>query len=140
MITDATFLLVDDDAVAILAVRRALKRLKITSATLAASDGQDALAVLRDAEPAENSAVVPFIVILDLQMPRMGGLEFLDALVGDERLQDVMVLVFAPPEMHHLIKSRYDQHVRGFLDKDRTEETLAQALTELRDSGATVSG
>ncbi|WP_299916712.1 response regulator [uncultured Roseobacter sp.] len=140
MITDATFLLVDDDAVAILAVRRALKRLKITSATLTASDGQDALAVLRDAESAENSAVVPFIVILDLQMPRMGGLEFLDALIGDERLQDVMVLVFAPPEMHHLIKSRYGQHVRGFLDKDRTEETLAQALTKLRDSSATVSG
>ena len=76
---EATFLLVDDDQISIMAMKRALKKLKIVNKTLEAKDGQEALDILRAAADKATGKLPPFIVTLDLNMPRMNGLDFIEA-------------------------------------------------------------
>ncbi len=81
-------LLVEDDQVDAMTVKRALKEIKITNRLDITSDGEQALAHLRDAQ---NET--PCIILLDLNMPRMNGIEFLRVIKQDETLKRVPVVV-----------------------------------------------
>ncbi len=126
----ATFLLVDDDVVSIMAMKRALKSLKIVNHTIVAKDGQEALEILTGAASVEGS-LPPFIVTLDLNMPRMNGLEFLDAVRADPRLQRLVIFVFTTSDMPDDIQSAYSKNIAGYLVKDNPSETFAKALDML---------
>lgn len=127
----ATFLLVDDDAISIMAMKRALKKLKIVNKTLVAKDGQDALEILNAAAKTADGQLPPFIVTLDLNMPRMNGLEFLEAVRSDPRLHRLVVFVFTTSDMPADIQSAYSKNVAGYLVKDNPSATFAQALDML---------
>ncbi|MCV3270601.1 response regulator [Roseobacter sinensis] len=127
----ATFLLVDDDAISIMAMKRALKKLKIVNETLVAKDGQEALDILRAAAEVAGNRLPPFIVTLDLNMPRMNGLEFLEAVRADPRLHRLVVFVFTTSDMPGDIRSAYSKNVAGYLVKDNPGETFAKALEML---------
>ena len=128
---EATFLLVDDDQISILAMQRALKKLRIVNKTLIARDGQEALDTLRDSIDTATGKLPPFIVTLDLNMPRMSGLEFLDAVRADPQLQRLVVFVFTTSDMPHDISSAYGRNVAGYLVKDNPSETFSAALEML---------
>lgn len=81
-------LLIEDDLVDVMSVRRALRDLQITNPLIHVENGEDALAYLRD--PAHER---PGIILLDLNMPRMNGHEFLDAIKKDEDLRRIPVIV-----------------------------------------------
>ena len=66
----ATILLVDDDAISIMAMKRALRKLNVRNETLVASDGLQALEVLRDVQVKGGGALPPFIVVLDILTPK----------------------------------------------------------------------
>jgi CheY-like chemotaxis protein len=83
-------LLVDDDKVDAMAVRRALRDLRIEDALEVAGDGQEALAVLN-----QSRGGPPRFILLDLNMPRMGGLEFLRTLKRDDSLRSIPVVVLS---------------------------------------------
>lgn len=86
-------LLVEDDELDVMSVRRSMKRLDIPYELYTAFNGIEALKLLRGTD--ENPALecLPDIILLDLNMPRMNGLEFLAILRGDERLRDISVYV-----------------------------------------------
>ncbi|WP_299676393.1 response regulator [uncultured Roseobacter sp.] len=128
---EATFLLVDDDDISIMAMKRALKKLKIVNRVRVAKDGQDALEILNDAAEAAEGRLPPFIVTLDLNMPRMNGLEFLEAVRADPRLHRLVVFVFTTSDMPDDIQSAYSRNVAGYLVKDNPRETFARALDML---------
>lgn len=73
-----TILLVEDDDVDAQGVERSLRKRKIANEIVRAVDGLDALALLQ-----EDKVKRPYIILLDLQMPRMSGLEFLKKLRSD---------------------------------------------------------
>ena len=116
---EATFLLVDDD------------QISIVNKTLIARDGQEALDTLRDSIDTATGKLPPFIVTLDLNMPRMSGLEFLDAVRADPQLQRLVVFVFTTSDMPHDISSAYGRNVAGYLVKDNPSETFSAALEML---------
>lgn len=125
---EATFLLVDDDLISIMAMKRALKKLKIVNKTLVAKDGQEALDILKAAANEGPSGLPPFIVTLDINMPRMNGLEFLEAIRADSALQRTVVFVFTTSDMPHDIQSAYSKNVAGYLVKENPSETFSEAL------------
>ena len=81
-------LLVEDDAVDVMTVRRAIKDLNIANSLYIASNGEEGLEILRD-----ENIEKPCIIFLDINMPKMNGIEFLKELRNDEALRHTPVIV-----------------------------------------------
>jgi len=88
MQTTKPLLLVEDDDLDAAIMRRALKQLNIQNQLVRTTDGEEALEYLRDCPGS-----LPCLVLLDLNMPRMGGLEFLERIRTDTRLGAIPVIV-----------------------------------------------
>jgi CheY-like chemotaxis protein len=88
MQTAKPLLLVDDDCLDAAITRRSLRQLKIPNPLIHRSNGEDALAYL-------NTSLhdVPCVILLDLNMPRMNGFEFLSHIKTDAHLKDIPVVV-----------------------------------------------
>ncbi|MEZ0130429.1 response regulator, partial [Flavobacterium sp. LBUM151] len=82
-------LLVEDDELDIISVQRSLKKLEIEYELFSAYNGIEALKLLRDPDVKLN----PNVILLDINMPRMNGLEFLKVLREDEKLKDLKVFI-----------------------------------------------
>jgi CheY-like chemotaxis protein len=92
-----------------------------------ARDGQAALEALRD-----GSVRRPFLVLLDLNLPRMNGLEFLHALRADPELTDSVVFVLTTSRRDEDQTVAYRNHVAGYMVKSEVGESsknLAALLT-----------
>jgi CheY-like chemotaxis protein len=81
-------LLVEDDEVDVMTVKRAVSDLKITNNLVVTENGEEALDYLRNPENIE-----PCIILLDINMPRMNGIEFLEIAKKDEALKKIPVIV-----------------------------------------------
>jgi len=81
-------LLVEDDYVDTMAVKRVLKELNTANDLVCALNGEDALTYLRG-----KDSKLPCLILLDLNMPKMNGLEFLGAVKADEMLKSIPVVV-----------------------------------------------
>lgn len=121
------FLIVDDDKVSILAMRRALRKLKIVNPVQIAHDGREALDILRG-EAGKDMITPPYLVTLDLNMPRMGGLEFLEEVRKDPKLHNAIIFVLTTSDAPVDIASAYDKNIAGYLLKDNASESLAKAF------------
>jgi CheY-like chemotaxis protein len=83
-----SILLIEDDLVDVMSVKRALRELNVSNALVVAGNGEEALARLRLPDPP-----LPGIILLDLNMPRMNGIDFMKILKADERLRRIPVVV-----------------------------------------------
>ena len=81
-------LLVEDDRVDTMTVERAFKDLKVTNLLVCTVDGEEALGYLRG-----EGNKKPCIILLDLNMPKMNGIEFLKIVKEDEELKKIPVVV-----------------------------------------------
>jgi CheY-like chemotaxis protein len=110
------FLLVDDDDIDVMNVKRAFAKANITNPLSVACDGIEALALLRDGSiPASRR-----LVLLDLNMPRMNGLEFLRELRADPALERTSVVILTTSNADLDKKEAYHFHVAGYLVKPVT--------------------
>ncbi|MBO6518959.1 MAG: response regulator [Rhodospirillales bacterium] len=112
-----SLLLVEDDDVDIAAVRRALKVLKIENPLHVARDGVEALAILRGENGGEKLPR-PYIIMLDLNMPRMDGREFLQEVRRDVALQDAVIFIMTTSRDDDDKRTAYDHHVAGYIVKE----------------------
>jgi len=85
----STILLVEDDELDIISVQRALKKLDAAYNLLIAYNGREAHSMLTD----KDRPVIPDVILLDLNMPKMNGLEFLKIIRSDERLRAIKVFI-----------------------------------------------
>lgn len=131
MMKRVTFLIVDDDDVAVMGMRRAIRKLELSNPIEVASDGEDALDRLRGVHG--DGVQRPYIVTLDLNMPRMGGLDFLEEVRCDPELQDAVIFVVTTSDAPDDITSAYAKNIAGYIVKEDTFETLKRALTLIRD-------
>jgi len=112
-------LLVEDDEVDAEAVVRAFRRQKIANPLTIVRDGLEALEALRG-EAGHPKLSYPYIILLDINMPRMNGIEFLQALRNDTGLKQSVVFVLTTSNRDEDKMSAYDQQVAGYLLKSRT--------------------
>jgi CheY-like chemotaxis protein len=81
-------LLVEDDNVDAMTVKRAIKELNVTNSLIHTLNGEEALEYLRGVGNKK-----PCIILLDLNMPRMNGIEFLKVTKADEKLKRIPIIV-----------------------------------------------
>ena len=110
------FLVEDDDGDA-KAVFRAFSKAKVTSPILRAYDGQEALETLR-AENGRTKLSSPFILLLDLNMPRMDGIQFLKELRNDPKLQKSIVFILTTSKSERDKNAAYNLNVAGYIVKE----------------------
>lgn len=117
-VKDVTILVVDDDKVDVMAVRRAFRQSGIGNAMVFAFDGIEALEKLRDGK----SVPRPFLVLLDLNMPRMNGIEFLNETRNDPDLRDSVVFVLTTSRDGTDKRRAYARNVAGYIVKEDTRD------------------
>ncbi len=122
-----TILLVDDDDVDVMGVERALKKLKILNPIVRARDGIEGLALLRDPAAVQR----PYIVLLDLNMPRMSGLEMLTELRNDPQLSSAVVFVLTTSKADEDMVTAYQQHIAGYIVKSQVGDGFLRVMEML---------
>lgn len=125
-----SFLIVDDDVVSVMSMQRMFKKLRLLNPVQIAGDGLEALDILRQAN-APGGLQSPFIVVLDLNMPRMTGHEFLKEIRDDPSLLDTTVFVMSTSDSPRDIEDAYRAHVAGYILKDGRPDTFRDALEML---------
>jgi CheY-like chemotaxis protein len=105
-------LLVEDDSVDVITVRRALKDLEVTSELIPRGDGEEALAYLEN-----DGNARPCVILLDLNMPKMNGTEFLKIVKADEELRKIPVIVLTTSNSEQDIAKSFELGAAGYMVK-----------------------
>lgn len=121
------FVIVDDDEVSVMAIMRALRKLRIVNPVHVARDGQEALDLLRG-KPDAPRLPKPYIITLDLNMPRMDGLEFLEEVRNDPDLQNTVIFVLSTSDAPNDVAAAYRANIAGYVVKDDLGDSLERAL------------
>ncbi len=122
-------LLVDDDEIDVMNVRRAFEKGRITNPLYVAEDGERALEMLRNGDiPSERR-----IVLLDLNMPRLNGIEFLRVIRADPALRGLPVVVLTTSDDDRDKIDAYDLNVAGYLLKPVTVGTFVEVMAAVNN-------
>ena len=124
---EVRLLMVDDDDVSVMAIRRALRKLRLVNELRVARDGAEALEILRG-EAGHEQLLPPYIVLLDINMPRMNGHEFLQAVRDDPQLHRAIIFVLTTSEAPEDIMKAYDKNIAGYVVKENPAETFMKTL------------
>ncbi|MDO7083379.1 response regulator [Pseudocolwellia sp. AS88] len=123
---EVTLLLVEDDDIDAMMIKRNFLKQRISNEIVRAYDGIEALELLKS-----NKISRPLIILLDLQMPRMGGIEFLKALRADDELSDIVVFVLTTSESEEDMISSYRQQIAGYFVKGKSGEQFLDIINVL---------
>ena len=123
MRTKRPILLAEDDPVDQETVRRALKEIKVTNRLDVAGNGEEALTHLRN-EKNEK----PCLILLDLKMPRMDGIEFLKVVRQDEKLKILPVVVLTTSKEERDKVESFCLGVAGYMVKPVDYQQFVEAI------------
>jgi two-component system response regulator len=115
MNTGPTIMLVDDSPDDVALTMRAFKKNNITNKVLVAADGEEALRYLLPDDDTNNP--VPALVLLDINLPKINGLEVLRRLRQDERTRYMPVVVLTTSNEERDIVETYDLGANSFVRK-----------------------
>lgn len=124
-----SILLVEDDEVDVMNVKRAFRKNKITSPLFFAKNGLEALDLLRGTNGKEK--VCPSVVLLDINMPRMNGIEFLQEIRKDEELKSLAVFVMTTSTGDSDEIEAYRLNVAGYILKPLSFQQFIRAVQTL---------
>lgn len=125
-------LLVEDDEVDSEAIVRSFQKHNFANPITIATNGEDALKVLRG-EGRYERIPAPYLILLDINMPRMNGLEFLKILRQDPELKSSIVFVLTTSNSDRDKVAAYQEQVAGYLLKQRSGTNFAE-LVRMLDS------
>jgi CheY-like chemotaxis protein len=126
----AHLLHVEDDDLCIMGLVRAFKSAKIANPISSAHDGIDALDMLRGTNGRERFPR-PYLILLDLNMPRMGGVEFLEELRKDEDLKKSIVFIMTTSGADKDKINAYNLGVAGYILKTNPANAFLEATALL---------
>ena len=123
-------LLIEDDDIDVMSIKRILKKKSIVNELVVAKDGIEALDILRGSNGTEKISP-PKIILLDLNMPRMNGLEFLEEIRNDEILQSSIVFVLTTSNSDEDKCNAYKKNIAGYILKSNISDQFMEAITML---------
>ncbi len=124
-------LLIEDDSVDVMNVQRAFKKNNITNPLHIAFNGVEALNVLRGTNGKPKLNRLPRIILLDINMPKMNGLEFLRELRSDPELKSISVFVMTTSNDDQDKIEAYRLNVAGYILKPLSFEKFVNAVSIL---------
>ncbi|SFC31012.1 Response regulator receiver domain-containing protein [Marinospirillum celere] len=125
-------LLVEDEPADAHLVRLAFRESRLDIEINQVVDGQQALDFLNKKPPFEN-AFTPSLILLDLNMPRMGGKEFLAAAKTDPQLKRLPVVILTTSNAEQDIDYCYEMGASGFITKPIDIDQFIQVIKSLGD-------
>jgi len=105
-------LLVEDDSVDVMTIKRALNEIKVTNRVEIAFNGEEGLRYLRD-----HTKDRPCLILLDLNMPKMNGIDFLKAVKADSEYKKIPVVVLTTSEEEEDKMESFNLGVAGYMLK-----------------------
>lgn len=127
MIKTLNILLIEDDAIEVMKFKRVLKTLDANHKIIEANNGEDALAVLKEKE------IIPDIIFLDLNMPKISGIEFLEILKNDEQLRYIPSIILSTSSNHKDILECYKIGIAGYVLKPLKYDDYLERIKRMLD-------
>lgn len=121
-------LLVEDNDLDVFMVQRLMRRLNLDFPIIHAKNGEEALQILRPDDDTDPTLVPPYIMILDINMPRMSGFELLDELVDDPTFSQIPVYIVSTSNRQKDRDKAMTYRVRGYVVKPVTQSVLLDML------------
>lgn len=125
-------LLVEDNPGDVRLTREALKESKVRNQMDVVGDGIEALAFLRREAPFGNAAR-PDLILLDLNLPRMGGLEVLGKIKADEALKSIPVVILTTSQAEQDIVHSYKLFANAYVTKPVDLEQFITVIKSIED-------
>jgi CheY-like chemotaxis protein len=123
METENPILLLEDDIIDQMAVQRAFKELKITKKLIIVNNGEEALEFLKNKKNKR-----PRIILLDLNMPRMNGIEFLGIVKKDKDLKKIPVVVLTTSKEENDKMESFNLGIAGYIVKPVDYHNFLEAV------------
>jgi CheY-like chemotaxis protein len=124
---NAGILLVEDDRVDVMTVQRALKKINISNPLHVARTAVEALAMLRGQADRAISPP-PALILLDLNLPKMSGIEFLKELREDPRLKSLSVIVLTSSDEPRDRAAAFQYDVEDYIIKPQSFQEFTEAM------------
>ncbi len=130
---DGPILLVEDNPDDVILTKRALKDANIANDVIVARDGVEALECLRGegAHEGRDTSIMPEVILLDLKMPRMGGLELLKMIRSDESTKLLPVVILTSSKEERDVIESYNLGANSYIQKPVDFDQFAVAVKQL---------
>ena len=125
-------LLVEDSVGDVELTREVLRETKIVNEVSVVSDGEEAIAFLRQ-EPPYSERPRPDLVLLDLNLPKKDGREVLEEIKGDPVLRRIPVVMLTTSGAERDILAAYDKYVNAYVQKPLDLSTFGSVAQEIDD-------
>lgn len=125
------FLLIEDDLVDVKNVQRAFKKHNINNPLYVAGNGENAMHMLKGNGSEPSIVPAPQIILLDLNMPKMNGIEFLQKLCKDPVLKSISVFVLTTSDEEKDKLAAYDLNIAGYVLKPIALDQFMEAIKTL---------
>jgi CheY-like chemotaxis protein len=119
-------LLVEDDSVDAMTVKRAFKDLNVANPLISAGDGEEALEYLHN-----HDTTRPCVILLDLNMPRMSGIEFMRIAKADESLRTIPIIVFTTSNTEQDIATSFEFGAAGYMVKSVDYSKFIETISSI---------
>ena len=127
-VTNKPILLVEDDQVDTMTVVRALKEIQVKNEVVHRENGEEAFLYLNDAASSK-----PCLILLDLNMPIMNGIEFLQMIRHDEQLKGIPVMVLTTSEEQEDKLNSFDLGIAGYVAKPVDYRQFVEVMRAIDD-------
>lgn len=122
-----SILLIEDDRIEVMKLNRVLSKNDLKHQLIEAKNGEEALKVLQD------KSNLPDIILLDLNMPKINGIEFLKILKKDSFLKYIPTVILTTSNNHNDVKECYEIGIAGYVLKPLKYEEYVQKMESLLD-------
>ena len=126
MLNTNSILLIEDDNIDAMTVERSLRDLGSKVSLVRSTNGVEALEYLQNPENEK-----PCIILLDLNMPKMNGIEFLRIMKTDEKLRRIPVIIFTTSKEEYDIIKSFELSVAGYIIKSFEYQQFLESMRKL---------
>lgn len=125
MTKSLNLLLIEDDTIEVMKFNRVLKTLGLNHKIIEANNGEEALSILKEKE------IIPDVIFLDLNMPKINGIEFLQILKADDYLKYIPAIILTTSNNHKDVLECYKIGIAGYVLKPLKYDDYVERIRKM---------